>query len=36
MTKIIIDTVEGRDIAMFDITGVYLHAYVPNEKRLVA
>ena len=35
MTTIIIYTVKGRDITMFDITDTYLHTDIPTENRVV-
>ena len=33
--SLIIDVLEGRDIAVFDIPGAYLHAEIPEEKKVL-
>ena len=35
MTTLMIDTVEGIDTAIFDVTGVYIYAEMPKDKRAV-
>ena len=35
ITTMIIDAFEGRDSAIFDVPGVYLHAYMPEDKRVL-
>ena len=32
---LLIDIFEGRDVAIFDIPGAYLHALLPNEKTMI-
>ena len=35
LSTAVTDVYEGRDVAIFDIPGAYLHAIIPNEKRVV-
>ena len=35
MTKIMIDTIEGRDTAMCEVPGAFLHSEMPKDKRVI-
>ena len=35
MLTLLIDAIEGRDVATFDVPGAYLHANIPEDKRVL-